>query len=267
MRSSTEKKSTTRQHIISETDEETSPPLCTSSDEEGPENSESSSSDDLYGKNAADDDIPSEFMCPLTLEVMNDPVMDKQGINFERRAIVQWLGMGRTTHPLTREPLTFSKLVPNVQLRLKIQQWKKARGMNTERNENSSSRDQSFGENFLLSNGREVQMPFLGLIEAPEDSAVHSMWSEQIAMAIAIQAGLLPRDQASSLSGNAATQGEDEANNDESQSRRRQRNNGLTSPYRRYGRRRRLVRVLDSALATLRGGNAANVAATNRTSS
>jgi hypothetical protein len=72
-----------------------------------------------------DEQPDPSFICPLTLEVMRDPLMDRKGLNFERHAIVEWLNRGNATCPLTREPLSYSKLVPNAALRLKIEQWKK----------------------------------------------------------------------------------------------------------------------------------------------
>jgi len=73
--------------------------------------------------------IPEAFLCPLTLELMEDPVMTREGKNFEREAIVEWLNRGNVTCPLTRQPLTFSKLIPNASLRLQIEIWKKESGI------------------------------------------------------------------------------------------------------------------------------------------
>ena len=36
-------------------------------------------------------EIPDRFFCPLTLEVMQDPVVTRFGNNFERKAIVEWI--------------------------------------------------------------------------------------------------------------------------------------------------------------------------------
>lgn len=91
-------------------------------DSNGVQGSNNKSSDDEEEEEEQPD--PS-FICPLTLEVMRDPLMDRKGLNFERHAIVEWLNRGNATCPLTREPLSYSKLVPNAALRLKIEQWKK----------------------------------------------------------------------------------------------------------------------------------------------
>jgi hypothetical protein len=57
-----------------------------------------------------------EFTCPLTLEVMVDPVVDPDGNTYERSAIEEWLAQ-HAVSPLTRRPLTADQLVPNRMLR------------------------------------------------------------------------------------------------------------------------------------------------------
>ncbi|CAB9513985.1 U-box domain-containing protein [Seminavis robusta] len=65
---------------------------------------------------ATDDKIPRAFICPLTLNVMQDPVMDAYGSTYERSAIVEWLAVNNTS-PVTRQPLAKDHLVPNRALR------------------------------------------------------------------------------------------------------------------------------------------------------
>ena len=55
--------------------------------------------------------------CPLTLELMRDPVVDREGNTYERAAIERWLASGHRTSPVTRAPLTPADLVPNRALR------------------------------------------------------------------------------------------------------------------------------------------------------
>lgn len=38
--------------------------------------------------------VPIEFICPITNEVMIQPLMTRQGQNFERNAIIAWLQIG-----------------------------------------------------------------------------------------------------------------------------------------------------------------------------
>ena len=65
---------------------------------------------------------PTYFCCPLTLDVMTDPVLDREGNTFEREAVVAWLQKNKTS-PISREPLNESMLVPNIALREMINHY------------------------------------------------------------------------------------------------------------------------------------------------
>jgi hypothetical protein len=56
--------------------------------------------------------IPNNFICPITHEVLKDPVVDKEGHSYEREAIIEWLNHHGIS-PMTRRPMTTSDLVPN----------------------------------------------------------------------------------------------------------------------------------------------------------
>jgi uncharacterized small protein (DUF1192 family) len=51
-------------------------------------------------------------LCPITHDVMTDPVMDREGNTYERSAIERWL-LTHNTSPITRNPLHSHHLVPN----------------------------------------------------------------------------------------------------------------------------------------------------------
>eukprot|EP01112_Ceratiomyxa_fruticulosa_P020975 TRINITY_DN7285_c0_g2_i1.p1 TRINITY_DN7285_c0_g2~~TRINITY_DN7285_c0_g2_i1.p1 ORF type:complete len:812 (-),score=239.44 TRINITY_DN7285_c0_g2_i1:113-2548(-) len=59
-----------------------------------------------------DSQFPPSFICPLTQEVMKDPVVDPEGNSYERSAIEAWL-KNNATSPITRSPLTLDNLIPN----------------------------------------------------------------------------------------------------------------------------------------------------------
>lgn len=67
---------------------------------------------------------PSEFICTLTMEIMDDPLMSKYGHNYERAAILEWLTSGHDTCPMTRQPMRLSDLISNHRLRGRIHEWK-----------------------------------------------------------------------------------------------------------------------------------------------
>lgn len=64
----------------------------------------------------ADADVPDSFLCPLTQEVMREPVVDPEGNTYERSAIEAWLEKNSTS-PITRKTLRREDLVPNRALR------------------------------------------------------------------------------------------------------------------------------------------------------
>jgi hypothetical protein len=69
------------------------------------------------------DTAPAQFVCPISLELMKDPVMSKDGQNFDRHAILEWLNRGNMECPLTRQPLKPSNLIPNNSLKMSIKTW------------------------------------------------------------------------------------------------------------------------------------------------
>lgn len=69
-------------------------------------------------------ECPPGAECPLTLEVMVDPVLCADGHTYERFAIEQWLIVHKVS-PKTNEVLDSTRLVPNHALRSMIQDWLK----------------------------------------------------------------------------------------------------------------------------------------------
>ncbi|OIT21330.1 PREDICTED: U-box domain-containing protein 44-like [Nicotiana attenuata] len=63
------------------------------------------------------------FYCPITREVMTDPVETPSGHTFERSAIDKWLAEGNLC-PMTSTPLNNTMLRPNKTLRQSIEEWK-----------------------------------------------------------------------------------------------------------------------------------------------
>ncbi|PUZ78425.1 hypothetical protein GQ55_1G451500 [Panicum hallii var. hallii] len=69
------------------------------------------------------------FMCPLTKQVMHDPVTIETGHTFEREAILKWFrecrDSGRTpTCPLTQAELRAADISPSIALRNAIDEWR-----------------------------------------------------------------------------------------------------------------------------------------------
>jgi uncharacterized protein YegL len=66
--------------------------------------------------------ISEILLCPITGEIMIDPVIDKEGNSYERAAIIKWLTTNQTS-PITRSRLVVSDLVPNRILKNLIQEY------------------------------------------------------------------------------------------------------------------------------------------------
>ncbi|KAK3132091.1 hypothetical protein QOZ80_6AG0515620 [Eleusine coracana subsp. coracana] len=77
--------------------------------------------------------VPAHFRCPISLDLMRDPVTVPTGITYDRESVEGWLARGNTTCPVTgRGPLRVADLVPNHATRRMIQDWcvaNRARGV------------------------------------------------------------------------------------------------------------------------------------------
>lgn len=68
------------------------------------------------------------FLCPITQEVMRDPVVAADGHSYERTAITHWLhGLRRLTSPVTNLSLPSLALLPNYALKQAIDEYMHAR--------------------------------------------------------------------------------------------------------------------------------------------
>ena len=73
--------------------------------------------------------VPSHFQCPVSMELMGDPVMVATGHTYDRQYIQRWLEAGNKTCPVTGVRLRHLELTPNFALRSAIQEWAKANGV------------------------------------------------------------------------------------------------------------------------------------------
>ncbi|OVA03741.1 Armadillo [Macleaya cordata] len=66
---------------------------------------------------------PDDFLCPISLEIMTDPVIISTGHTFDRVSIQKWFKSGNLICPKTGEKLSSTELVPNSVLRKLIRQY------------------------------------------------------------------------------------------------------------------------------------------------
>lgn len=67
--------------------------------------------------------IPNNFLCPISLDLMKDPVTLSTGFTYDRSNIEAWLQAGNFTCPVTNQLLNSFDLIPNHNLRKMIQDW------------------------------------------------------------------------------------------------------------------------------------------------
>lgn len=67
-------------------------------------------------------DIPNEFLCPITLEVMEDPVICEDGHTYEKKFIES---LKNGISPITKQPINLKRLIPNRALKELIADFQK----------------------------------------------------------------------------------------------------------------------------------------------
>eukprot|EP00658_Telonema_sp_P-2_P043222 TRINITY_DN3116_c0_g1_i1.p1 TRINITY_DN3116_c0_g1~~TRINITY_DN3116_c0_g1_i1.p1 ORF type:complete len:318 (-),score=78.41 TRINITY_DN3116_c0_g1_i1:354-1190(-) len=73
------------------------------------------------------DGVPNEFVCPITLEIMEDPVMAGDGHTYEREAIENWFLTASTlSSPKTNQVMLSSQVIPNHALKSLILEYRES---------------------------------------------------------------------------------------------------------------------------------------------
>ncbi|XP_068656219.1 U-box domain-containing protein 4-like isoform X2 [Aristolochia californica] len=73
--------------------------------------------------------IPDDFCCPLSLELMSDPVILASGQTYDRVFIRKWLDQGLTVCPKSHQTLTHTNLIPNFTVKGLIASWCEMNGI------------------------------------------------------------------------------------------------------------------------------------------
>ncbi|KAJ9186848.1 hypothetical protein P3X46_002377 [Hevea brasiliensis] len=68
-------------------------------------------------------EVPSVFICPISLDPMQDPVTLCTGQTYERSNILKWLSLGHYTCPTTMQELWDDTVTPNKTLQQLIYSW------------------------------------------------------------------------------------------------------------------------------------------------
>ncbi|XP_065017833.1 E3 ubiquitin-protein ligase PUB23-like [Musa acuminata AAA Group] len=76
-------------------------------------------------------EVPPYFLCPVSLEIMRDPVTLATGITYDRENIERWIfSHNHEICPVTKQPLPNLDVTPNHTLRRLIQAWCAANASN-----------------------------------------------------------------------------------------------------------------------------------------
>jgi len=76
---------------------------------------------DRLEKNGIELIYPHEYLCPITQDIMTDPVVASDGHSYEREALISFLKHGNGKSPLTREKLG-KTMIPNINLKKRIRE-------------------------------------------------------------------------------------------------------------------------------------------------
>ncbi|CAH2043217.1 unnamed protein product [Thlaspi arvense] len=74
--------------------------------------------------------VPADFRCPLSLELMTDPVIVASGQTYERVFIEKWFEMGLMVCPKTRQALPHTTLTANFIVKAFIANWCESNNVN-----------------------------------------------------------------------------------------------------------------------------------------
>ncbi|KVI09699.1 U-box domain-containing protein 14 [Cynara cardunculus var. scolymus] len=84
--------------------------------------------------------IPDDFRCPISLELMKDPVIVSTGQTYERSSIQKWLDAGHKMCPKTQQTLLHTALTPNYVLKSLIALWCDSNGVELPKSDNKPRR-------------------------------------------------------------------------------------------------------------------------------
>ncbi|KAL4178512.1 hypothetical protein AMTRI_Chr13g115400 [Amborella trichopoda] len=79
------------------------------------------------------EEAPLLFRCPISMEIMKDPVTVCTGVTYEKKNIEKWLlGYKKNTCPATMQALETLDLTPNLTLKRLIQSWHSSKSLGPE---------------------------------------------------------------------------------------------------------------------------------------
>ena len=74
-----------------------------------------------------DEVVPEEFFCPITYDLMKNPVRCSDGFTYEESAIKEWLTTRRNTSPMTNLEIKVISLTADADLKERIEEFRRGR--------------------------------------------------------------------------------------------------------------------------------------------
>mmetsp|Transcript_81517 Transcript_81517/g.143743 ORF Transcript_81517/g.143743 Transcript_81517/m.143743 type:complete len:402 (-) Transcript_81517:16-1221(-) len=100
-------------------------------------------------------EAPMELLCPITNEVMDDPVFTSDGHTYGHRAILKWFmnypGSGLPISPNTGLPLKTLELTPNLALKSQVVRWREQTGIPATTTPTSENPDSPISDTLMSS--------------------------------------------------------------------------------------------------------------------
>jgi len=101
-----------------------------------------------------DDQPPNEFCCPISKDIMEDPVLASDGYTYDRKWISKHLET-KNVSPLTRMIMKDKELFPNSTIKQQIQEWKEKREKKEEKDQSDEDDEVNDGDEVILERSKK----------------------------------------------------------------------------------------------------------------
>ena len=108
------------------------------------------------------ENAPNDMICPITQQIMTNPVITRNGHTFDRAALQKSIDQNDPNCPMTREPLTMNEVAPNLALKSRIEKWI------TTQKEITKSQETEF-QVFVMVEGKNLAIDVKPDVDTPAD--------------------------------------------------------------------------------------------------